>query len=102
MIIITNGTLTAIQNMTWNGQLGFQTRPNKPIYVDLPDLQNQAVYAANMAQDYEGPQGTMGIQHYERGLMWVETYQSGHMQPEFQPRVAYRDMQWLLGHIQTI
>lgn len=44
----------------------------------------------------------VGIQHYERGLMWAETYQSGHMQPEFQPRVAYRHLEWVLNHIQTL
>lgn len=44
----------------------------------------------------------VGIQHYERGLMWAETYQSGHMEPEFQPRVAYRHLQWVLNHTQTL
>jgi hypothetical protein len=24
-----------------------------------------------------GPQGIMGKKHYERGLMWVETFQAG-------------------------
>ena len=50
----------------------------------------------------DGPQGIMGVQHYERGLMWVETYQSGHMQPEFQPRVSYRHLQWVLGLTNSI
>jgi carboxypeptidase D len=59
MIIITNGTLLSIQNMTWNGALGFQQAPVTPI--NIPS------------------QGQMGIQHYERGLMWAETFQSGHM-----------------------
>jgi carboxypeptidase D len=59
MIIITNGTLLSIQNMTWGGALGFQSPPDTPI--NIPS------------------QGQMGIQHYERGLMWAETYRSGHM-----------------------
>lgn len=59
MIIITNGTLLSIQNMTWGGALGFQSPPVTPI--NIPS------------------QGQMGIQHYERGLMWAETYKSGHM-----------------------
>ena len=50
----------------------------------------------------DGGQGIMGIQHYERGLMFVETYMSGHMQPEFQPRSSYRHLQWLLGRIDEI
>jgi carboxypeptidase D len=82
MIIITNGTLLSIQNMTWNGALGFQQQPVTPI--DIPS------------------QGMMGIQHYERGLMWAETYESGHMGPEYQPLVAYRHIQWLLGKIDSL
>jgi carboxypeptidase D len=35
MVIITNGTLLAIQNMTWNGLLGFQQRPVTPINVPV-------------------------------------------------------------------
>ena len=73
MIIITNGTLLAIQNMTWGGQLGFQQAPDTPIVIGLEDLQYEAVYADNGEEGVDGPgQGTMGIQHYERGLMWAE------------------------------
>lgn len=105
MVIITNGTLLAIQNMTWNGKLGFQSAPSTPIDITLPDLQYQDIWCSN--GDYycglDGPnQGIMGISHYERGLMWAQTYQSGHMQPQFQPRAAYRHLQWVLGHVQTL
>ena len=102
MIIITNGTLLGIQNMTWNGQLGFQNKPNTTIDITIPDLYYQDVYDMNGYRGVDGPQGVMGIQHYERGLMWVETFQSGHMQPEFQPRVAYRHLAWVLGRTDTI
>ena len=104
MVIITNGTLLAIQNMTWNGKLGFQTKPSTPINITLADLQYPAVFDANGAfyAGLDGPQGIMGIQHYERGLMWAETFLSGHMQPEFQPRVTYRHLQWVLGRINTL
>lgn len=102
MIIITNGTLLAIQNMTWNGQLGFQSQPSTPINITMSDLAWTDVFNENGAQGLDGPQGIMGIQHYERGLMWVETFQSGHMQPEFQPRAALRHISWLLGRTDTI
>lgn len=102
MIIITNGTLLAIQNMTWHDQLGFQTQPSTPINITMPDLQYQAVFAANQLQGYDGPQGIMGVQHYERGLMWAQTYVAGHMQPEFQPRVTYRHLEWLLNRTETL
>jgi carboxypeptidase D len=82
MIILTNGSLLAIQNMTWNGNLGFQSAPSTPI--NIPS------------------QGDMGIQHYERGLMWGETFKSGHMGPEYQPLVSFRHLQWLLGKIDSL
>jgi len=102
MILITNGTLMSIQNMTWNGHLGFQKKPSTPIDIQLPDLQYQDVFAYNQAAGVDGPQGNMGIQHFERGLMWAQTYLSGHMQPEFQPRSAYRHLEWVLGHINAL
>ena len=102
MILITNGTLASIQNMTWNGQLGFQERPATPIEIQLVDLQYQSVFNDNGLNGVDGPQGVMGVQHFERGLMWAQTYLSGHMQPEFQPRVTYRHLEWLLGRTDTI
>ncbi|CAG8104728.1 unnamed protein product [Penicillium salamii] len=97
-LIITNGTLVAIQNMTWGGELGFKSRPETPIHISMPDLQYAAVFDAQV--DYgelDGPQGLMGIQHYERGLMFAETYQAGHQQSQNQGRVSYRHVQWMLG-----
>ena len=106
MVIITNGTLLAIQNMTWNGQLGFQNAPQDKIITTLPDLQYEAVFNDSSNGVYyaglDVVQGTMGVQHYERGLMWAQTFLAGHMQPQFQPRVSYRHIQWLLGHIDTL
>jgi carboxypeptidase D len=101
--IITAGTLLSIQNMTWNGKLGFQSKPSKPIVINLPDLQYQDVFESSGLGGFDGPgQGPMGIQHYERGLMWAETFQSGHMQPQFQPRSSYRHLQWVLGRINEL
>lgn len=68
----TTGTLLAIQNMTWGGKSGFQTRPVKPITITEPDLQDGAVFASSGFDDVDDPQGTMGVQHFERGLMWAE------------------------------
>ena len=102
MVIITNGTLLAIQNMTWNGHLGFQSKPETPINIKMADIMYASVFADNGAAGLDGPQGIMGIQHYERGLMWVETYMSGHMQPQYQPRASYRHLEWLLGHTEEI
>ncbi|OWZ61190.1 hypothetical protein AYX15_06581 [Cryptococcus neoformans] len=102
MVIITNGTLLAIQNMTWNGKLGFQSAPSEYIFIDIDDTEWPSVFDSNGFDGYPGTQGVMGIQHYERGLMWAETFQSGHMQPQYQPRSTYRHLQWLLGHINKL
>ena len=32
-LLLTNGTLVTIQNMTWNGKQGFQEKPASPFYV---------------------------------------------------------------------
>jgi carboxypeptidase D len=101
-IIITNGTLLSIQNMTWNGKLGFQERPSTPIVITEPDLQYGAVFEANGLAGVDDYQGIQGIQHFERGLMWAETFFSGHMQPEYQPRTSYRHISWVLGRIDSL
>lgn len=102
MIIQTNGTLLSIQNMTWNGQLGFDERPSKPINIQTPDLMYQETFGKSKFAGFDGPQGEMGVQHYERGLMWAETYQAGHMQPQYQPRVSLRHLEWVLGRIEEL
>ncbi|KAK4938528.1 hypothetical protein LTR10_021060 [Elasticomyces elasticus] len=102
MEILTNGTLLAIQNMTWNGKLGFQTEPSTQIVITIPDIQYQEVFVSSGFDGLDNYQGVMGVQHYERGLMWAETYLSGHMQPQFQPRSSYRHLQWVLGRIDTL
>jgi hypothetical protein len=49
--------------MTWNGDLGFQHKPNTSIEITLPDLQYQDVFEANGLEGYDGPgQGIMGVQ----------------------------------------
>ncbi|KAI9642591.1 hypothetical protein NHQ30_009396 [Ciborinia camelliae] len=100
--ILTNGTLLAIQNMTWGGKLGFQTKPATPIVITLPDLQYGHLFIDEGFGPVDEPQGTMGVQHFERGLMWAETFLSGHMQPQFQPRSSYRHLQWVLGRIDEL
>lgn len=102
MIVQTNGTLLSIQNMTWNGKLGFDERPSKPINIKTPDLLYHEVFEESAFAGKDGPQGEMGVQHYERGLMWAETYQAGHMQPQYQPRSSLRHLEWVLGRIEEL
>lgn len=100
MDVLTNSTLLAIQNMvnypspnipapptdslnfkTWNGMMGFQSGPNKwqDIDITLPDLEYQDLFEQTGLGGLDRYQGIMGKQHYERGLMFTETYLSGHM-----------------------
>lgn len=84
--------LTVMQ--TWNGQLGFQTQPSTPFIVDIPDLVYQAAFDASHQKGRDDvPQGQVGILHYERGLMWAQTFAGTHTQPESQPRACYRHLQ---------
>lgn len=87
-LLLTNGTLLSIQNMTWNGKLGFQDAPSGDFVVGIGDYQRV----------WE-PQGIVGKQHFERGLQWVETFQAGHQEPQYQPRASIYHLRWLLGII---
>ena len=102
MDILTNATVLAIQNMTWNGKMGFQSAPSKLINIELPDLQWSATFKSSGFDGLDRHQGIMGKQHYERGLMFAETYLSGHMEPQFQPRSSFRHLQWVLGRIEEL
>ena len=62
-----------------------------PQYVDWPYLEG-----------YDEPQGIMGMQHYERGPMWAETYIVGHIHPRFQLGVTYKHVQWVLGRVDCL
>lgn len=101
-MVLTNGTLLAIQNMTWGGEMGFQEQPHAPFIVDTPDVQWDQVFFSNGLWGYNGAQGTMGVQHFERGLMWVQTFMSGHMVPQSQPRAALKHLAWVLGRIDEL
>ncbi|KAI0751809.1 alpha/beta-hydrolase [Daedaleopsis nitida] len=81
-ILIAEGTRAVIQNMTWNGQQGFQT----PIQTDSFVVDGM---------------GALGQTHTERGLTYFEVALSGHMVPQFSPRAAFQIMQFLLGFRQT-
>jgi carboxypeptidase D len=92
-ILLANGTLMTIQNMTWNGKQGFQQQPRQDFYVPYHKELNQGTLAGS---------GVMGVTHTERGLTWVEVFLSGHMVPQYQPSVAYRQLEYLLGRIDSL
>lgn len=92
-ILLPNGTLMMIQNMTFGGKQGFQNMPKTPFYVPYHDATATEALAAS---------GRMGTTHTERGLTWCETWLSGHMQPQYQPSAAFRQLEFLLGRIPSL
>jgi carboxypeptidase D len=89
-ILLGNGTLLSIQNMTWNGAQGFTSQPKLPFVVP---------YHADRTLSTLSGFGTQGIYHTERNLTWVEVFLSGHMVPQYAPMAAFRMLEFLLGRI---
>ncbi|WFD42919.1 carboxypeptidase D [Malassezia psittaci] len=77
-VLIANGSALAIQNMTWNGKMGFEKKPSTPIKFDGK---------------------THGVMGEERGLTFALVDGSGHMIPQFKPKTAYKLQQYLLGQV---
>ncbi|KAF1814096.1 alpha/beta-hydrolase [Eremomyces bilateralis CBS 781.70] len=96
-VLLTNGTLMTIQNMTWNGVQGFTKRPSDPVYVPDTYWNQNYDYVPGLAST-----GTVGNTRTERGLTWVEISLSGHMIPQFAPSAAYRMMEYMLGRIDSL
>jgi len=93
MILIANGTLLAIQNMTWGGKTGFDQKPSWPFYVpafspNITTLESLAVGGS-----------VFGSMVTERGLTYVGVDLAGHMVPQYAPSAAYRQMEYLLGRV---
>ena len=111
-ILIANGTLLMIQNMTWNGAQGFQTKPSDEFFVP---------YHSESSLSSLGGAGVFGTTHTERGLTFVTVDLSGHSKPsiplqhkgsrvlittpvvpQYAPSAAYRQLEFLLGRIDSL
>ncbi|RMZ69890.1 carboxypeptidase cpd [Pyrenophora seminiperda CCB06] len=92
-ILLYNGTLMAIQNMTWGGMQGFQKPPTDDFYVP---------YHTDMSQTSLSAKGVMGKTITERKLTYVQQALSGHMVPQYQPSSAYRQLEFLLGRVESL
>lgn len=88
-VLISDGTLLAIQNMTWGGMMGFQSRPADPLYIPYHDNSDFTTLAGA---------GIMGTAHAERGLTYITVGPAGHFLTLDAPTVAFRSMEILLGH----
>jgi carboxypeptidase D len=69
-ILLANGTLMTIQNMTWNGAQGFSCYPENDFFVPYHEELNLGSL---------GGAGNFGKWHTERGLTFVTIELSGHM-----------------------
>lgn len=89
-LLAPNGTLLALQNVTWNGQQGFQEYPGEAFYTPYhPEFNGGALAGA-------GVLGTYGV---ERGLTYYQVQLAGHELPGYTPGAAYRTIELLLGRI---
>ena len=83
--LLAKGTMLAIQNMTWGGKLGFQAPPSKGMRVTWLEALHYMLIGTDFrvpvvnkfSNGFAARQGVMGMQHYERGLMWTEVHQAG-------------------------
>ncbi|KAJ4992892.1 serine carboxypeptidase [Stagonosporopsis vannaccii] len=90
MLLSTNGTLFAIQNMTWNGAQGLSEYPATPLYAPYhPEYNGGALAGA----------GVQGVWTAERGLTFYTARLAGHELPGYTPGVAYRMLEILLGKV---
>ncbi|KAJ4374799.1 hypothetical protein N0V83_001876 [Neocucurbitaria cava] len=90
MLLSTNGTLLAIQNMTWNGAQGLSDYPSTPLYAPYhPEYNGGALAGAGIA----------GVWTSERGLTFYTAHLAGHELPGYTPGVALRMLEILLGHV---
>lgn len=92
-ILLANGTLLAVQNMTWSDGQGFTAEPSDPFLVPYHDAGSDSTLAGA---------GVMGRTRTERGLTYVDVVLSGHMVPQYAPTAAYRMVEFLLGRIDSL
>ncbi|CBY02081.1 hypothetical protein IAQ61_006666 [Plenodomus lingam] len=89
-LLSVNGTLFALQNMTWNGAQGFSKYPSTELY---------APYHSDYNRGSPAGHGTQGVWTKERGLTFYTARLAGHMLPGETPGVSFRMLEILLGRI---
>ncbi|KAF2764861.1 alpha/beta-hydrolase [Teratosphaeria nubilosa] len=95
MILLANGTIMMIQNMTWNGAQGFSVPPTEWDQFYVP-------YHSELSESTLAGAGYFGNYHTERGLTFCTVDLSGHMIPQYAPSAAYRHLEFLLGRIESL
>ncbi|GJC86090.1 putative serine carboxypeptidase ARB_06414 [Colletotrichum liriopes] len=93
LILQSTGTLLAIQNMTWEGMQGFQTRPETTLHIP---------YHSNAELGALAGAGGLGVWRSERGLTYFETPMSGHFIGRDAPSISFRALEVLLGKVDNL
>lgn len=94
-VLLLNGTIMSTQGMTWNGAQGFSTPPQNWNDLYVP-------YHEPVGKGSSAGAGIMGSWWEERGFTLSTVDLSGHMIPQYQPSVAYRQIEYLLGRIANL
>lgn len=94
MLIPSVGTLFALQNVSWQGTVGFTAPPTaKFVLPAAPTATDEG------SQSPLGPSGEMGTWAYERGVLFADVKGAGHELPEHNPSAAFRLLEVLLGRV---
>ena len=108
-LLLANGSLATIQNMTWNGAQGFQSPPTDKFVVPsnpgLDEVITAVLYQGSIPEEPVGivtGAGVMGTTHTERGLTFVTVDLAGHEIPQYVPGAGYRQLEFLLGRIPSL
>jgi carboxypeptidase D len=99
-LLLMNGTLMALNNMTWNGQQGFSSNPlqgdkffvpyNPSIGFVVQETNAQPIPATPVGLVAGG--GLLGTTHTERGLTFVTVNLAGHGKLILLPLLFCRDV----------
>ncbi|KAJ9654601.1 hypothetical protein H2198_006347 [Neophaeococcomyces mojaviensis] len=92
LLLNPNGTVFALQNMTWNGLQGFQKDPQKQNHFYVP-------YHPEYNGGRLSESGYVGMWGEERGLTFYTVQLSGHELPGYAAGSGYRVLEKLLGRI---
>ena len=92
-LLATNGTLFALQNITWNGAQGLSSYPTTPFYTPYhPETNGGSLAGA----------GYLGNYVTERGLTFYDVQLAGHELPGYSAGAAYRVIELMLGRIPNL
>ena len=108
-LLLTNGTLATLNNMTWNGAQGFSSNPYaEKLFVPSNPFIGQVIFETTTqpipatAVGLQAGAGYLGSAYTERGLTFTTVNLAGHEVPQYAAGAAYRQLEFLLGRIGSL